>query len=95
MGRPAAQRRPVVETATAEHVEKDSSGIVPTEIPTLTIRVTATLEMNLSFAQNGSEGIALRRRAFVTVMQAAEVRNLDDLSDTRDLPSMRTLLVES
>jgi transposase-like protein len=28
-------------------------------------------------------GIALRCRAFVTVMQAAKVRNLDDRSDTR------------
>ena len=49
----------------------------------------------LSFAKNASAGIALRCRTFVTVMQAAEVRNLDDGSDTRDLPNMRTLLVES
>ena len=49
----------------------------------------------LSFAKNASAGIALRCRAFVTVMQAAKVRNLDDRSDTRDLPNMRTLLVES
>ena len=48
-----------------------------------------------SFAKNASAGIALRGRTFVTVMQAAEVRNLDDRSDTRDLPNMRTLLVES
>ena len=48
----------------------------------------------MSFAKNASAGIALRR-AFVTVMQAAKVRNLDDRSDTRDLPNMRTLLVES
>jgi hypothetical protein len=50
---------------------------------------------NLSFAKNASAGIALRCRAFVTVMQAAEVRNPDDRSDTRDLPNMRTLFVES
>jgi hypothetical protein len=49
----------------------------------------------LSFAKNASAGIALRCRAFVTVMQAAKVRNPDDRSDTRDLPNMRTLLVES
>jgi hypothetical protein len=29
------------------------------------------------------------------VMQAATVRNLGDRSDTRDLPNMRTLLVEA
>jgi hypothetical protein len=52
-------------------------------------------EPALSFAKNASTGIALRRRAFVTVMQAAKVRNLDDRSDTRDLPNRRTLLVES
>ena len=50
---------------------------------------------SLSFAKNASAGIALRRNAFITVMQAAEVRNLDDPSDTRDLPCMWTLLVES
>jgi uncharacterized membrane-anchored protein YitT (DUF2179 family) len=49
----------------------------------------------LSFAKNASAGIVLRCRAFVTVVQAAKVRNLDDRSDTRDLPNMRTLLVES
>jgi hypothetical protein len=48
----------------------------------------------LSFAKNASAGIALRCRTFVTVMQAGEVRNVDDRSDTRDLPNMRTLLVE-
>jgi hypothetical protein len=48
-----------------------------------------------SFAKNASAGIVLRRNAFITVMQAAEVRNLDDPSDTRDLPCMRTLLVQS
>jgi hypothetical protein len=49
----------------------------------------------LSFAKNASAGIALRYRAFVTVMQAAEVRNLNDRSDTRDLPNLWTLLVET
>ena len=51
--------------------------------------------MHLSFAKNAAAGIALRCNAFITVMQAAEVRNLDDPSDTRDLPCMWTLLVES
>jgi hypothetical protein len=51
--------------------------------------------LDLSFAKNASAGIALRCRAFVTVMQAAEVGNPDDRSDTRDLSNMRTLLVES
>jgi hypothetical protein len=50
---------------------------------------------DLSFAKNASAGIASRCNAFITVMQAAKVRNLDDPSDTRDLPSVRTLLVES
>ena len=49
----------------------------------------------LSFAKNVSVGIALRCRAFVTVMQAAKMRNLDDRSHTRGLSNMRTLLVES
>jgi DNA invertase Pin-like site-specific DNA recombinase len=57
--------------------------------------VASLFQINLSFAKNASAGIALRCRAFVGVMQATEVRNLDDLSGTRDLPSMRTLLVES
>ena len=48
----------------------------------------------LSFAKNASEGIVLRCCAFVAVMQAAEVWNLDDRTDARDLPNMRTLLVE-
>ena len=50
---------------------------------------------SLSFAKNASAGIALRCRAFVTVMQPTEVRNLDDLSDTGDLPCMWALLVQS
>jgi hypothetical protein len=49
----------------------------------------------LSFAKNASAGIVLRRNAFITVVQAAKVRDLDDRSDTRDLPNMWTLLVES
>jgi len=53
------------------------------------------IALGLSFAKNASAGISLRCRAFVAVMQAAEVRNLDDRSDARDLPNMRTLLVES
>jgi hypothetical protein len=49
----------------------------------------------LSFAKNAAAGIALRCNAFITAMQAAKVRNLDDPSDTRELPCMWTLLVES
>jgi hypothetical protein len=46
----------------------------------------AVAALCLSFAKNAFAGIALRCNAFITVMQAAEVRNLDDPSDTRDLP---------
>jgi len=63
--------------------------------PALVVKGEHLWIYTLSFAKNTSAGIALRCRAFVTVMQAAEVRNLDDRSDTRDLPSMRTLLVQS
>ena len=50
---------------------------------------------SVSFAKNASAGIVLSGRTFVTVMQAAEVRNRDDRSDTQDPAKMRTLLVES
>jgi hypothetical protein len=63
--------------------------------PALSAAEISSIVRTLSFAKNVSAGIALRRRAFVMVMQATEVRNLDDRSDTRDLPNMRTLLVES
>jgi hypothetical protein len=59
------------------------------------VQTTQPRHRHLSFGKNASAGIALRCRAFVTVMQAAEMPNLDDRSDTRDLPNMRTLLVES
>src|SRR5215471_6222084 len=62
--------------------------------PPRPMRLSRQLD-NLWFAKNESAGIALRCNAFITVMQAAEVRNLDDPSDTRDLPCMWTLLVES
>jgi hypothetical protein len=38
------------------------------------------------FAKNASADITLRCNAFITVMQAAELPDLDDLSDPRDLP---------
>ena len=37
----------------------------------------------LSFAKNASAGIALRCNAFITVMQAAEVRDLNDPANAR------------
>jgi hypothetical protein len=61
----------------------------------LMITQDGACDSDLLFAKNASAGIALRCRAFVTVMQAAKVRNLYDRSDTRDLPNMWTLLVES
>ena len=36
----------------------------------------------------------LRCNAFVTVMKTAELRDCDDLADTRDLPREGALLVE-
>jgi hypothetical protein len=35
------------------------------------------------------------RNAFITVMQAAQLRDLNDPADTRDQPRNRTLLVEA
>src|SRR5215469_11443421 len=49
----------------------------------------------LSFAKNAPGSITLCCNAFITVMQAAEVRDLNDPANARDLPSVRTLLVES
>ena len=49
----------------------------------------------LSFAKNASADMSLRRNAFITVMQAAELRDLNDLSRTRDSPKKWTLLVEA
>jgi hypothetical protein len=49
----------------------------------------------LSFAKNASADMSLRGNAFITVMQTAELRDLDDPADTRDLPRHRTLLVEA
>ena len=49
----------------------------------------------LSFAKNASAYMSLRRNAFITVMQAAELRDLDDPSYTRDLTRKWTLLVEA
>src|SRR5690349_9945118 len=38
--------------------------------------------------------MSLRCSAFITLMQTPELRDLDDLSHTRDLPRKRTLLVQ-
>src|SRR5215472_9887962 len=46
----------------------------------------------LSFAQNAPVSITLCCNAFITVMQAAEVRDRNDPANARDLPSVRTLL---
>src|SRR2546429_8795094 len=40
---------------------------------------------HLSFAKNASADMSLRGNAFITVMQTAELRDLDDPADTRDL----------
>ena len=48
----------------------------------------------LSFAKIAYGDISLRCNAFITVMQAAELWDLNDPSDTRDLPRKGTLLVE-
>ena len=50
------------------------------------------LELALSFAKNVSVSMTLCCNAFITVMQAAEVRDLNDPANARDLPSIRTLL---
>jgi hypothetical protein len=50
---------------------------------------------HLSFAKNASADMSLRGNAFITVMQTAGLRDLDDRADTRDLSRNRTLLVEA
>jgi hypothetical protein len=49
----------------------------------------------VSFAKNASADMSLRGNAFITVMQAAELRDLDDPSPARDSPRKWTLLVEA
>jgi hypothetical protein len=49
----------------------------------------------LSFAKNTSTVISLSGYALIAVMQTAELRDLDYLSDARDLPRKWTLLVEA
>jgi|SRR5579863_6097580 len=51
--------------------------------------------VNLCFAKNASADMSLRGNAFITVMQTAELRDLNDPADTRDLPRNWTLLVEA
>ena len=62
---------------------------------TATLQLEKTEAEYLSFAKNASAGMSLRGNAFITVMQTAELRDLDDPADTRDLPRNRTLLVEA
>jgi hypothetical protein len=50
---------------------------------------------SLSFARNASADMSLGSNAFITVMQTAQVRDLDDASDTRYLPRNGTLFVEA
>ena len=52
-------------------------------------------QLLLSFAKNASADMSLRGNAFITVMQTAELRDLDDSSHTRYLPRNRTLLAEA
>jgi hypothetical protein len=49
---------------------------------------------NLSFAKNASTDMSLRGNAFRTVVQTAELRDFDDLSDTRHRPWEWALLVQ-
>ena len=49
----------------------------------------------MPIAKNASADMSLRCIAFITVMQTAELWDLDDPADTRDLPRNRTLLVEA
>ena len=60
----------------------------------VTVVVASWLFATLSFAKNSSADMSLRHNAFITVMQAAELRDLDDPSRTRDLTRKWTLLVE-
>ena len=53
-----------------------------------------TRGFNASFAKNGLDE-SLRSNAFITMMQPTQLRDLDILSDPRDLPRNRTLLVEA
>jgi hypothetical protein len=50
---------------------------------------------NLSFAKNASADMTLCGNTFITVMQTAELLDLDDPATTQDLPRNRTLLVEA
>src|SRR5688572_25801949 len=58
------------------------------------IMVDRTLTV-LSFAKNTSAVMSLSGYALIAVMQTAELRDLDNLSDARDLPRKWTLLVEA
>ena len=49
----------------------------------------------LWFAKNASANMSLSRNALIAVMQAAELRDLDDPSHTRDSPRKWALLVEA
>ena len=49
---------------------------------------------DLSIAKTASAAMSLRCRAFITVMETAQMRNGDDPADARNLPRVWTLLVE-
>ena len=50
--------------------------------------------LRAAFAKNGLADESSRGNPLLTVMQATELRDLDDLADTRDLPRNRTLLLQ-
>ena len=54
----------------------------------------ASLRWTTLLRQKSIRAKSSRCDAFITVMEAAELRDLDDPSDAGDLPSMRTLLVQ-
>jgi hypothetical protein len=52
-------------------------------------------ERDLSFAKNASGDMALRCNTFITVMQTAELRDLDDPSLPGDLPGKWAFFIQS
>ena len=56
--------------------------------------MTAPMTPTVSFAKIASADVSLRCNAFITVMEDAQLWDLNDPSDPRDLPRKWTLLVE-